>query len=360
MDVNGDGGRLINVDTGATRLTQNGQFAYGVPAWGNCCTRSYDTKYDITAPYMGVSFDVKDLSVDASIRYDMGHVTGSFAGSAQSSADMNNDGIISANEMSVSSINYAASSAVNYKYNYLSYSAGANYKVTEQSAVFARYSTGASAKADRILFSSSILAGGDAKATYDEISQGEIGYKLRHRKGGLFATGFYANVNEQGGYEATTQKIIENDYKSMGLELEGTYAINKNLDLRGSLTYTKATIASGANKNNTPRRQAPVIYNFFANYKLGKHAVGLNFFGTAKSYTQDDNKLVMPAYLVTNAYVNFSVTKNLNFSLNANNLLNSLGITESEEGSIVENKTNIIRARSIMGRSISATLRLTF
>jgi hypothetical protein len=37
-----------------------------------------------------------------------------------------------------------------------------------------------------------------------------------------------------------------------------------------------------------------------------------------------------------------------------------LGITESEEGAIVENQANIIRARSIMGRSISATVRLVF
>lgn len=360
MDVNGDGARLINVDTGATRLTHNGQFAYGVPAWGNCCTRSYDTKYDITAPYAGVSFELKDLSVDASFRYDIGNVTGTFAGAAQSTSDMNNDGVISANEISISSINYAASTSVNYTYNYLSYSVGANYKLNENSAVFGRYSTGASAKADRILFSSSILAGGDARATYDEIAQGEVGYKLRHAKGGLFVTGFFANVNEQGGYEATTQKIIENDYKSMGLELEGTYAINKNFDLRGSLTYTNAKISSGANKDKTPRRQAPFIYNFFANYKVGKHAVGLNFIGTAKSYAQDDNKLVMPAYLITNAYVNFGIAKNLSLSVNGNNLLNTLGITESEEGSITENQTNIIRARSIMGRSISATLRLTF
>lgn len=78
------------------------------------------------------------------------------------------------------------------------------------------------------------------------------------------------------------------------------------------------------------------------------------------AYTQDDNKLIMPAYTITNAYANFSIAKNLMFSLNANNLLNSLGITESEEGSITENKTNIIRARSIAGRSVSATLRLTF
>lgn len=360
MDVNGDGGRLLNIDTGATRLTHNGQFAYGVPVWGNCCTRSYDTKYDITAPTVGASFDMKDLSVDASLRYDMGHVTGTFAGASQSTSDMNNDGKISANEISVSSINYANSTAVNYKYNYLSYSIGANYKLNESSAIFGRYSTGASAKADRILFSSSILPGGDAKATYDEISQAEVGYKLRHKKGGLFVTGFYANVNEQGGYEATTQKVIENDYQSMGLEIEGTYSLNKNFDLRGSLTYTNAKITSGLNKNKTPRRQSPVIYNLFANYKLGKHSVGLNFIGTGASYASDENQLVMPAYVITGAYANFAVTKSLNFSVNGNNLLNSLGITESESGSISENTDNIIRARSIMGRSISATLRLSF
>jgi outer membrane receptor protein involved in Fe transport len=360
MDVNGDGGRLLNIDTGATRLTHNGQFAYGVPVWGNCCTRSYDTKYDITAPTVGASFDMKDLSVDASLRYDMGHVTGTFAGASQSTSDMNNDGKISANEISVSSINYANSTAANYKYNYLSYSIGANYKLNESSAIFGRYSTGASAKADRILFSSSILPGGDAKATYDEISQAEVGYKLRHKKGGLFVTGFYANVNEQGGYEATTQKVIENDYQSMGLEIEGTYSLNKNFDLRGSLTYTNAKITSGLNKNKTPRRQSPVIYNLFANYKLGKHSVGLNFIGTGASYASDENQLVMPAYVITGAYANFAVTKSLNFSVNGNNLLNSLGITESESGSISENTDNIIRARSIMGRSISATLRLSF
>ncbi len=359
-EVNGDGARLINIDTGATRLTHNGQVAYGVPVWGNCCQRSYDTKYDIIAPYAGASFDLKDLSVDASIRYDIGNVSGTFAGSSQSAKDMNGDGTISANELSVSSIDYAKSSAVNYTYKYLSYSAGANYKLTESDAVFARYSTGASAKADRILFSSSILAGGDARATYDEIAQGEFGYKMRRNKLGLFLTGFYANVNEQGGYEATTQKVIENDYRSYGLETELTYVLNKKFDVRGSFTYTNSQITSGANEGKTPRRQAPFIYNFFLNYKFNKHAAGLNVIGTAKSFAQDDNKLVMPAYMITNAYVNFALSKSLNLSLNANNLLNMLGITESEEGAIVENQANIIRARSIMGRSISATIRLVF
>ena len=362
-DVNGNGTRAINIDTNGTALTQNGLFAYGVPAWGNCCTRSYDMQYDITAPNVGVAYEFKDLSIDASARWDFGKATGSFAGSSQSTMDVNNDGKISANEISVSSINHSTAQAVNYKYDYLSYSAGANYKLNGSSAVFARYSTGASAKADRILFSSAILANGNTRTStsaIDKIDQAELGYKYKFNKGGIFVTGFYANVNEQGGYEATTQKVIQNDYQSFGLELEGVYAVNKNLDVRGSATITKAEITSGSNKGNAPRRQSPLIYTLFVNHKIGKHAVGLNFIGTMAAYTQDDNKLVMPAYTITNAYANFAIAKNLVLSVNGNNLLNSLGITEAEEGSINENKTNIIRARSIAGRSISATIRLTF
>jgi outer membrane receptor protein involved in Fe transport len=137
--------------------------------------------------------------------------------------DVNNDGKISANEISVSSINHSTAQAVNYKYDYLSYSAGANYKLNSSSAVFARYSTGASAKADRILFSSAILANGNTRTStsaIDKIDQAELGYKYKFNKGGIFVTGFYANVNEQGGFEATTQKVIQNDYQSFGLELE--------------------------------------------------------------------------------------------------------------------------------------------
>ncbi len=359
-EVNGNGARLLNVDTNGIRLTQNGQFAYGVPVWGNCCQRSYNTQTLINAPYMGVAFTLDKFNVDASVRYDLGQVNGSFAGSNQKSEDMNGDGQIQPAEASVSVINHAAPTVVNYQYNYLSYSVGANYSLNNSSAIFARYSTGASAKADRILFTSSILPNGDARATYDQITQAEVGYKLKTNKAGLFVTGFFANVNEQGGYEATTQLIIENDYRSMGLEIEGSYAVTRNLDLTGSVTLTNATITSGANENNQPRRQSPVIFTLMSQYKVGKHSFGLNFIGSGNSFAQDDNKLVMPGYVLANAFVNFGLSKRLFLSVNGNNLLNTLAITESEEGSIAENSTNIIRARSLMGRSISATLRFIF
>ena len=64
----------------------------------------------------------------------------------------------------------------------------------------------------------------------------------------------------------------------------------------------------------------------------------------------------MPGYAYVNPFIKFQLTKGLSASLNANNIFNSIGITEVEEGSITENTNNIVRARSINGRTTSLTL----
>jgi outer membrane receptor protein involved in Fe transport len=360
-DVNGNGARMLNViDSLGNNISQNGLYAYGVPAWGNCCQRNYNTQHVVSAPYVNLGVEITDaLNLDAAARWDMGSVTGSYAGSVQSTQDMNNDGVISPNEESVSGINTAAAMPVNYDYDYLSYSLGANYKIKDNMAVFARYSSGAAAKADRILFSPAVDAQGHSTFTADQVSQAELGWKYRFAKGGLFLTAFYANTNEEGGYEATTQKIIENDYSAMGLELEG--AINvKGIDVRGGATYTNAQISSGDNEGNTPRRQAALIFNLNPSYSFKAHTIGLNIMGSTSSYAQDDNLLVLPGYALINMYLGIGITNNLSLTLSGNNLLDSIAVTESEEGSIVEGQDNYLRARPMMGRSINASVRYNF
>jgi hypothetical protein len=54
------------------------------------------------------------------------------------------------------------------------------------------------------------------------------------------------------------------------------------------------------------------------------------------------------------------ITKGFSVSLNVNNLFDTIGITESEEGSINEGQDNYIRARSISGRSTSLTFAYNF
>lgn len=364
QEVSDNNPRLINVtDAGGNLLSTNGLYAYGVPAWGNCCTRNYDTQYNVSAPYANVSFEATDkLSLEGGIRFDMGQVNGSFAGSSQTVYDINNDNVISAPESSVSAINTANTTAVDYDYDYVSYSLGANYLIDANQSVFARYSKGASAKADRILFSGLNYLDGDKINSLDYLAQAELGYKRKFSKGYVYATFFTSTTTEEGGFEATSNSIIENDYRSMGLEVESSYNVNNDFNLRGGFTYTKAEITSGANEGNEPRRQPKMMYNFIPTCKFGKanNTFGLSFIGQTKAYAQDSNELVMNGFVIVNGFVELGITKGLSLNLAGNNLFNTLAITEAEEGSITANTTNIVRARPLPGRSLSMALTYKF
>lgn len=364
QEVNDDNARLINAfDASSNPLSENGLYAYGVPFWGNCCTRNYDTQYSVSAPYVNISVEASEqLNIDASVRFDNAKVDGSFAGAVQTTYDINNDGVISAPEQSVSAVDNANVTTVDYDYDYVSYSFGLNYKLQDNQAVFGRYSRGAAAKADRILFSGLDYTDGGKINALDFINQAEVGYKRGFENGSLYATLFYAKTIEQGGFEATSNSIIDNDYKSIGIELEGTYRFD-DFNIRGGLTFTDAEVDSGDNKGNAPRRQPDFIYNLIPTYNFGsekQNSVGLSFIGQSKAFAQDSNELVMPGFVIVNSFINVGVTKNLNANLSANNIFDSLGITESEEGSIVEGQVNYVRARPVPGRSISLGLTYSF
>ncbi len=371
-DANNGYSRLINIDrvdsTGAsTALTENGLLAYGVPAWGNCCQRNYDVNYDILAPYINSDIEINNkLTLSVGARYDMGWANGTYAGAIESPMDVNGNGSISATENSVAIINNNNASIVNYDWNYLSYSIGANYLLNKRSSVFGRYSRGGRAGADRVLFGTYLNQQGGLTAAnnvVDFTSQAEVGYKMRKNNLMLNATGFFAQTDEKN-YEATTQKFFDRTYNAVGLELEARYTLNK-FEIFGNMTITQATIAKDevtpSNEGKTPRRQAPIIYSITPVYSFNKDLqMGASVIGTGSSFAQDNNELVMAAYFYVNPYITWSPVKNFNIMLQSNNVLNQLGVTESEEGSISENQTNFVRARSIAGRSTAISLRYNF
>ncbi|NLP57844.1 TonB-dependent receptor [Lutibacter sp. B1] len=362
QEVSDNNARLINIfDSSGNLLTDNGLVNYHAP-WGGSYS-NYDTEYNVSAPYANVSFEASDkITLDGSIRYDKGKVDGSFAGMTNTEYDINKDGEISVPEQSVAVIDYTNATPVNYDYDYVSFSVGANYKLKNREAVFLRYSRGASAKADRVLFSGLDYFNGDKVNDTDFLNQAELGYKKGFENGALYATAFYAKTEEEGGYEVTSNSIIENDYKSFGIELEGFYNFN-NFNLRGALTWTDAEIDSGENDGNTPRRQPDFIYNIIPSYSFGnekQNSVGLSFVGQTKAYAQDSNKLEMPGFVLVNGFITVGITESLYVNLAANNIFDSIGITEAEEGSITKGVVNYVRARSLPGRSISASLTYNF
>lgn len=364
MEVTGNNARLLDVVAAdGTYMTTGGLLAYGVPYFGNCCTRRYNAQYDIDAPYVSAALEMGQLNVDASLRRDEGKARGTYTASRQAQVDVNRDGIISVPERSVSIIDSANPQPINYDWGYWSWSVGANYMIDPDLAVFARISQGGRANADRLLFGRLRADGSVAKQdAVDMVDQYEGGVKWRGDDISVFATAFYAKTQEQN-YEATTQRFFDRTYEAKGIELEASYRYEGFMLTAGG-TWTDAEISKDALtpalKGNTPRRQADFIYQLTPSYSYDAFTVGANIIGTTKSYAQDTNELVLPGYTQVNLFADYAITEGLVLSVNVNNLFNVKGLTESEEGSITEGTTNIIRARSINGRTSTATLKYTF
>ncbi|MFD0989318.1 TonB-dependent receptor domain-containing protein [Mariniflexile jejuense] len=357
-EVKGGGeARLVDFDG----FSRGGQYSYGTPVWGNCCQRKYNTVHNVNSPYVGVDADLSDkLNFDGSIRFENVRVNGNIqAGpTSQGNFDYDGDGIIQGIEQSVPVIIGNAGQVINDKYNFVSYSAGFNYKLNQGAAVFARYSSGASGRAsDRNNYGTN----GKADVQFDEVSQLEVGYKKRLKNGILNLTGFMSNTDE--GLSNELNRSVGNPFKAIGIEAETGLTFG-DFDLNGSVTWTKAEIDGGANKGNTPRRQADFVYNVSPTYSFGQtkqHIVGLSVLGTSKSYAQDDNDLVMPGYAYFNLIAKIGLTEGLSLGFNVNNLFDSVGITEVEgNGDGAFGSDRLVRARSISGRSSTISLQYKF
>ncbi|WP_430425211.1 TonB-dependent receptor [Phenylobacterium sp.] len=376
-DVNGDGGTsLINVANAAgVPFTQDGYIAYGL---GNSFHRVYDMNYGVDAPYASINYHVGKIAVGGSLRYDMGKVRGTLFGAelgggrvGQTSFDINRNGAISTAETKVAILPLGQPGRVNYDYNYLSYSAGVNYRVAEQLAVFGRYSRGGRASADKILFTPAVNYNTgklvDDSSAYDTVKQAELG--LKYRAGGVTfnVTGFSARTGERNtqivsgadGSAAVLQ--IVRGYKAKGVELEAGVR-HGPFSVTAGATYTDAKISSDAANaaiiGNTPRHQADFIYSVTPQVEFERVTVGVNVLGTTVSYAQDNNLLELPAYTLVNAFVQVRPTENVQLMLNVNNLFNKLALSDSEQGSIPA--TGVVLGRAYNGRTASATLRYTF
>lgn len=353
--------QLMNLASAdSSYYTEGGVTAYG--QWG--LGRKYDMKYNISAPYANIGFTLNDnINIDASMRYDFGKVDGYYLNNMSTSVDVNQDGTISPVEANSNIVDNLHPHSVSYDYGYLSYSLGANFKIGNDKAVYARYSRGGRANADRLLYSQFITAEGKTMSGLeaDMVSQIEVGFKYNSPTIGLIVTPFYSTVQEQNA-DITENKIYLIGFESYGAELEASAHYGGFTATAGAI-YTKAKIKESldaATVGNTPRRVPDVMYNLNSSYTIGRAEIGLSLIGTTKVYSQNDNKIVLPAFVYLNAYASFEITKGLSFSANVNNLLNTLGFTEMEGDGFTDNTTNYMRARPITGRASTLTLSYTF
>ena len=374
--LGGGNAALIDITSAnGVKQTQGGIFAFAIPDAGTAFRRHYAVNYTIDAPYGSVNYHIGKIAIGGSVRYDIGRARGSinsgeFSGMPQTSFDMNGDGTISAAEQRVAFLPQGNPAPVNYDYHYLSYSAGVNYRFSQGFAAFGRYSRGARAGADRLLFSPTVspitgkLAGSKG---YDPVKQAEVGVKYRHDTLTLNVTGFWANTSEQNMQINTsstgdTQLVqISRTYGAVGAEFEGSYSVGP-FKLAAGATYTKAEIKHDATdatiKGNIPRHQPKLIYSVTPQFDTARFTIGANLTGVTSSYAQDVNKLKMPAYTTVNGFVQYRPFDHIQLSVNANNLFNTLGLTEVTQGTMPPG--GVVLARAITGRTVSASVRFSF
>jgi outer membrane receptor protein involved in Fe transport len=238
-------------------------------------------------------------------------------------------------------------------FNTLSYSAGLNYRITDNLAIYGRYSRGAKAP------DMDIFLGIDSRAEADllqfeaqKTQQFELGLKGRSGKSSYFLTPFYSHLTnvftQTLGLEtadlgsAYTAAPLFNEYKTLGVELEANVHLVRNFDVRGVFTVQKSEASKfqtwilGANgkaddkiqdfSGNKTDNAANLFFSITPTYSANRFYASLNFYYMGKRAANVPNAFELPAYNQSNLTLGYDITKAFRLSLNINNLFNQNGV----------------------------------
>ena len=376
--VDGTNSQYLNIeDADGQALVNNGLWAPSFLSW------EWDLNYTTTAPYINIGFELSDdWLIDVSARRDSVKANGELINSCcggNTDFDLNGNGIIDGNSEDASASNGfgfgggvinlnragAASQIVNYEASKTSFSIGGSYLYSDDMTMFARYSEGGRALADRLLQIAGTLNGdGSLTSTtsgFDETEQLELGIKYGTRDFMLNGT-FFSTVTQDTQAEVTSGLTFIREYEATGIELEGRYNFGNGFSVIGNGTWTDAEISKDAFNQalvgKTPRRQADFIYTITPQYESDYFVVGASLQGSTEYFVQDSNELKQDAYNIINLFATYYVSDAFSVSLNVNNASDEFVITESEESNAAIG--DIIRARPLNGRTSSIQLKYTF
>ncbi|MGQ8364473.1 TonB-dependent receptor [Glaciecola sp. 1036] len=376
--IDGSNSQYLHIeDADGQALVNNGLWAPSFLSW------EWDLNYTTTAPYINIGFELNDNWLfDVSARRDSVKGNGELINSCcggNTDFDLNGDGIISGNTEDASASNGfgfgggvinlnragAASQIINYEASNTSFSLGGSYLYSDEMTVFARYSEGGRALADRLLQIAGTL-NNDGSLTrttsgFDETEQMEIGIKYGTRDLLLNGT-FFSTVTQDTQAEVTSGLTFIREYEAKGIEIEGRYNFGNGFMISGNGTWTDAEISKDrfnpALVGKTPRRQADFIYTITPQYDAEKFSIGATLQGSTEYFVQDSNELKQDAYMLVNLFATYYISDAFSISLNINNATDEFVITESEEANAIAG--DIIRARPLNGRTSSIQLKYQF
>ena len=233
-----------------------------------------------------------------------------------------------------------------------SFSAGLNYKISEEMAVYGRYSNGNKAP-DISNFFSALTAEDIQNLNTDaqNVQQFEMALKVKKSNFNFNLTPFYSLLSnvpnlqfdflDASGtkYNPTIQYA---KYTTYGLEFEGNYAFSSSFSIRGHATIqsSKATsfktwVSSGVNKasdtildfsGNETENTPTLMFGLTPTYTVNKFTASINYTYMGDRQANIPNAFKLPAFGQADMSLGYEVSKKFRLQGNINNVLNTYGI----------------------------------
>ncbi len=293
------------------------------------------------------------LTFDWGVRYENINVNGQ--NNARALADVSGGGI-DKNPLTFYD-NTKAVLGTAYKYDktlsYVSFSGALNYKISDNMAIYGRYSNGKKAPGFQVYQNvSSAFNETNLKPEIQTIQQFEAGFKVKTEQFSTNITPFYSSLERIPTAVTFTDSkgalynppVYYNNLKTYGVEIDGTYKISDKFGIRGVLTLQGSKAAAYKNWIHLPTGSATtpdstvdnsgnsiaslpnVMANITPEYSNGKFYAGLTWSYMGARQANFANAFELPAFSQFNLSMGYDITPKFRLSANINNLTNNYGV----------------------------------
>lgn len=364
---------LVGVDANGNvvgSLTDHGYYRYGYE-WENASGKS-----NTNAVYLSDEWQVTpELRIDGGLRYEHVNVQGYTEGKA--TVDIG--GSPAATQVLTGNGQFTH---YDQSFDKTGWTLGANWQFSPRQGVFARWTS-----AFRLPGLGTYITNPTATPVLQTMDLAEAGWKYSDRHLDLYATAFYTKYDNVGfsnyvfdrnGNTSTAQTGYA-DTKTYGLELEGTLYPTTWFDVQFNATYQDPKykgLRYTELVNNAPVlrdyeddqliRVPKVSYRIVPGVNLLDNRLRLQvtYEFEGRRYVDTANSVVLPSYHVWGASARYDATRQLSFYLYADNINNSLGLTEGNpragELASADAGANTFIARPLLGRSYRAAVMYRF
>jgi outer membrane receptor protein involved in Fe transport len=350
-------------------LTSDGIYANGYE-WAHAHGES-----DTNAFYLSDEWQVTDkLRIDGGVRWE----------SVETQGWTENPATVNLGTPWSASILTGSGQYVSYDHSFhkLGWTIGANYQFTDHQGLFARYTS-----TFRLPNLSTYITSPSAVPVTQTMTLPEIGYKFANRYLEAYETLFYTKYNNVSfsnyvfdpNTGASTAETGYADTETYGLELEGTIWPSHLFDVQYSATLQDPRYKGL--RYTTVTNNAPVLLDYDddqlirvprksfrivpgVNLMDNKLRLQMSYEYEGKRFSDTANSVELPQYNTISFSARYQATPNLSLFVYADNITNSLGLTEgnprSGELKSSDAGASVFIARPLLGRSFRASVMYRF